>query len=163
MIERGFRLEDTERRGLVWEDLEQGAPTIIALAHLCCLVMGQRHGESPAPSDDGLMPEAAAILAAAGPHGSLSIRGDKSGFNPGQRLLLINIEMDEGDRLEFRGRDSEQTVRFLDGFRQLCERGLVMHQLGNEFSLTSDGFTAAKQIDRDAISELLELAAPPIR
>jgi hypothetical protein len=58
----------------------------------------------------------------------------------------------------FRSRtEPEITVRFLDGFRQLCNAGLVMHQVGGEFSLTSRGFELAKGIHSAEVSEVAAL------
>ncbi len=107
-----------------------------------------------------LSPEAKAILVATKNSGSISIRGDKNAFEPSERFLAVCVEVEEGRRVEFRcSRDPEQTVRFMNGLRQLCIAGLVMHQLMNDFSLTAAGFTIAKTLDVDAYQSLIELGS----
>ena len=110
------------------------------------------------PADLESLPlEASAIMFAASRTGSISIRGDKNAFEPGERYLAICVELDEGRRIEFRVLDNpEQTIKFMEGFRRLCLCGLVMHQLMNEFSLTAAGFEQARQIDAESIASLVE-------
>ncbi len=149
---------DNDRRGesLAWEDLTAGIPTIVALAKLCSNVLSNPN--SLETKLDNLGSEGRAILFAARKTGSISIRGDKNAFEPGERFLAICVELDEGRRLEFRCPDNpEQTIRFVDGFRELCCQRLIMHQLMNEFSLSSRGFDLANQIDPESVAELLQM------
>jgi Mn-dependent DtxR family transcriptional regulator len=41
----------------------------------------------------------------------------------------------------------------LEAFRELCEQGLVIHQLQKEFSLTERGFTIADGLRRETFAE----------
>ena len=73
--------------------------------------------------------------------------------------MAICIEIDENRRLLFRQKDQpRETMKFIDGFRQLCQSGLVLHHLQRDFSLTRQGFDQADLLDVDAFSELREFA-----
>ena len=62
-------------------------------------------------------------------------------FSAPARFLAVRVELDEEQWLVFRSReDPAVTIRFLDGFRELCAAGLVMHHLYRDFSLTRAGF-----------------------
>lgn len=155
MLQRNLS-ENRPTESLVWEDLTNGVPTIAALAQLCSGVLADP--QAAASYSSNLTPESSAILHVAANTGSISIRGDKNAFEPGERYLAICVEQKDGRRIEFRVQDNpEQTIRFVEGFRRLCKAGLVMHQLMNEFSLTAAGFDFAKQVDADAISNLVEM------
>lgn len=139
-----------------WENLTSGLPTIAALATLCGNVMASINDTSPDTSCLSL--EAKAIACAASETGAISIRGDKNAFEPGERYLAICVELPEGRRIEFRCvNDPEQTIRFIDGFRQLCRNGMAMHHLMNEFSLTTAGFELARTVDKNSIEKLIAL------
>lgn len=141
---------------ITWDDLTSGLPTIVAMARLCGNVIASLDDMSPAA--DHLSLEAQAIASAAIKTGAISIRGDKNAFEPGERFLAICVELAEGNRIEFRcADDPEQTMRFVDGFRQLCRNGLAMHQLMNEFSLTRAGFELARTVDQKSIEKLVAL------
>jgi hypothetical protein len=138
----------------IWQELTDGAPTIYGLANLC----GRAISQSVAPVVP-LMAEATAILAAAADRGMMDIRGSKSGYDSADRFLAVCVEIAEDRRLLFKRKENpEQTVRFLEGFRQLCQSGLVVHHLQRDFSLTATGYNAAREIDRDSIAALLEFA-----
>ena len=155
MLQRNLS-ESQPTESLVWEDLTNGIPTIAALANLCSKVLSEP--ETQASYSSNLTAESSAILHVASATGSISIRGDKNAFEPGERFLAICVELEEGRRIEFRVKDNpEQTIRFVEGFRRLCKAGLVMHQLMNEFSLTAAGFDFAKQVDVQAITSLVEM------
>ena len=148
--------EGTPSGSLVWEDLTNGIPTITALAQLCSQVLASPLAE--AADVCVVTDESRAIMAAARETGSLSIRGDKNAFEPGERYLAICVEQGEGRRLELPCLDNpEQTIRFMEGFRRLCQCGLVMHQLMNEFSLTAAGFDAAREVDSATVQTLMEM------
>ncbi len=155
MFSKGFSLDD-ETPGLTWSDLNHGVPTIIAMAHLSSVALSRL--ENPECDPLSLSSEARAILVATRRSGSICIRGDKNAFEPSERFLAVCVELDEGRRVEFRcPNNPEQTVRFMEGLRQLCKSGLVMHQLMNDFSLTASGFELAKALEADDFQKLIEL------
>lgn len=143
--------ESAEQLATSWVDMGHGAPTIIALAQLCgrVLVHGPLYAEE-------LSSEAKAILFTAACRGMLEIRGTNAAYESAARLLTVHIERDADARIQFRAPGNiEQNVRFLDGFRQLCAHGYVMHHLYHEFTLTPAGFALAKSIQLDEIEPLL--------
>jgi hypothetical protein len=139
----------------VWEDLERGVPTIMALALATCASASRLDAPEVGLAD--LTEESQALLAAARTHGLLSVRCDPSAFDPSQRMLFVCAERPEGQRLEFRSTDARQNARFLEAMRQLCVRGLALHQMQNEFSLTPAGFRLADLVEDSAIAGLLDL------
>ena len=147
---------DDPQQGITWQDLGNGVPTIIAMAHLSSITLAQR--DLPAVNIDDLSDEAKTILVGAQKSGSMCIRGDKNAFEPAERFLAVCVDLDEGRRIEFRClQDPEQNVKFMDGLRQLCSAGLVMHQLMNDFSLTASGFELAKSLDSADFQQWLEM------
>ena len=54
--------------------------------------------------------------------------------------------------------DPKITVQFLEGFRQLCVWGLVIHHLHRDFSLSTRGFALADRIKRNDVKLWLEKA-----
>ena len=139
----------------VWQELGNGAPTVIGFANLCSLAMAR-----PVPSIEDLTDEAKAILAVAVKRGLMDIRSTRESFCSAERLLAICVEVDEDRRLHFMQRDSpEQTIRFLNGFRELCFHGLVMHHLGREFSLSTNGFELGRTLAENDYSALIGFAA----
>lgn len=144
---------------LLWEDLTNGVPTISAFAQLCSEVLADRNNNQRSNDPSNFSAEAQAIVKSAANTGSISIRGDKNAFEPEERYLAICVELPEARRIEFRFTGNpQQTIRFMDGFRQLCCHGLVMHQLMNEFSLTASGFDLAKVIDDTAVAPVISSA-----
>jgi hypothetical protein len=104
-----------------------------------------------------MMPEAKAILVAARGRGVIEVRGVNTAFDPAARMLAVYVEIDETQTIAFRDpNEPEVTVRFLEGFRQLCALGLVMHHLHRDFSLSTAGFELAKLIQRDDVLAWLE-------
>ena len=137
-----------------WMELSCGTPTIAALATLCGHALS---GGSPAVAD--LDDHAKTLLSLARQRGVFDIRGNPTAFDASDRLLAICIEIDENRRLLFRQKDQpRETMKFIDGFRQLCQSGLVLHHLQRDFSLTRQGFDQADLLDVDAFSELREFA-----
>ncbi|MCA9223281.1 MAG: hypothetical protein KDA71_23355 [Planctomycetales bacterium] len=134
-----------------WQELGEGAPTLIALAHLCAVAMTREK-----PLDIELSPEARAILVAARDRGVIEVKGMNQAFEAPERFLAVQIELDEQRMLTFRNREfPEITIRFFNGFRQLCQTGLVMHHLYRDFSLTQAGYELARTIDREEVESLL--------
>ena len=157
MLQRNLDSGNAQR--LVWEDLANGVPTIAALANLCSSVLADRqHDGFDLPKLTDLPMESHAILQLAKLTGLISIRGDKNAFEPAERYLAVCVERTEGERFEFRVHsDPEQTIRFVEGFRQLCRHGLVMHQIMNEFSLTAAGFQFSKLVDESSVATLIAM------
>ena len=154
MLERSLGID--ELLTATWTELGVGAPTLVAFAQLCsrAWVTGQGATEE-------LSPEAKAILFTAGQRGMLEVKGTNAAYESPSRLLTVFVETADDTRIRFRdSRDVRQNVRFLDGFRQLCARGLVMHHLFHEFTLTPAGFEMAATICPDEIQRLLELGQP---
>ncbi len=146
-------LESTDRL-VNWQDLSVGAPTIIAFANLCGQAMS---GQSL--SIDDLDEYARALLVAARPRGVFDIRGNREGFDSVERFLAVAIEVEDGRYLVFRQKEQpRETIRFLDGFRQLCQAGLIMHHLHRDFSLTRLGFELADELSVDDYRDLLAFA-----
>lgn len=141
-----------------WTDLVNAVPTISALARVC----GQRLGVDEIPAEElSLSEEAEAILFTARGRGLIEIKGTNKEFESPQRLLAVYVELENDSHLMFRSRtEPEITIRFLDGFRELCRAGLVLHQCAAEFSLTRHGFEVAREVDEATIAESLELGIP---
>ncbi len=139
-----------------WEALGAGAPVLVALAQLCSQAMV----DGPAVNHvavEQLMPEAKAILVAARDRGVIEVRGVNTAFDPAARLLAVYVELDQAQTIAFRDPENPQvTVAFLEGFRQLCALGLVMHHLHRDFSLSSRGFQLARSISKQDVQAWLD-------
>lgn len=152
MLRRHIGSED--RQQTLWEELNQGTATIVGFATLCTLSISGTAG----PAEE-LSSEAQAILVAAGNRGFIEIRINKESFDSSERLLGVCVEATENEFLLFRRKsEPEKTIRFLDGFRQLCLAGLVMHHINREFSLTTKGFELARTLDRNEFLKQIEFA-----
>lgn len=140
---------------VLWEELGTGVPTLMAFARLASEALAANRQE---PVEE-LSEEARAILYVARRRGSIEIKGTDAAVDSSERLLAICVEVEPDRQFVFRRRgDPQMTVRCLDGFRQLCSSGLVMHHLYREFSLTHAGFELAKTIQRDDVNVLEVLA-----
>ncbi len=119
-----------------WSDLGVGARTLIALAQLCSQALAASRVETAA-----LSAEARAILYCARHRGVLEVKASNAAYESPSRLLTVFVETEDQSQIRFRHpREVRQNVRFLEGFRELCSSGLIMHHLYHEFSLTSAGF-----------------------
>ena len=155
MLERYFG--DDQRNSMDWENLAKGGPTIIGFARLCSDAMGAV--ESPLPP---LSVEAQTILFLCRERGIFEIRGTNDAFDSCDRILTIHVETSpEQSRAIKPTGNVRQAIRFLDGLREICRHGLVMHQLQREFTLTTRGFETADTIVEDAVSELLAHVQAP--
>jgi hypothetical protein len=131
-----------------WEALGAGAPVLVALAQLCsqAMVDGPAANESTV---ERLMP--------ARDRGVIEVRGVNTAFDPAARLLAVYVEIDAAQTIAFRDPENPQiTVAFLEGFRQLCALGLVMHHLHRDFSLSSCGFQLARSISKQDVQPWLD-------
>lgn len=139
---------------LTWADVASGAPSIIGFAALASRAIANN-----GPPPVALSLEAQALLFAARERGSLEIKAVKNAYDSSQRLLAVHVELGPERSLAFRSRTSPQfTISMLDGFRQLCAAGLVMHHLAHDFSLTQAGLRAAADVSAEAVAPLLAQA-----
>ena len=145
---------DHQKLNTQWQDLGHGAPTIIGFANLCSIAMMQ---STPDPTGEGLSDEALTILVAAAKRGAIDIRADRDSFDSAERFLAVCVEYELDQRILFlKKEDPEQTIRFLEGFRQLCQRGLVIHHMQKDFSLSAPGFELARSVDVEKHQSLLD-------
>jgi hypothetical protein len=134
---------------LTWNDVVLGAPSIIGFAALCGRAIA-----APCPVE--LTPIAKAIVYAARDRASLEIKATRNAYNSSQRMLAVHVETAPERWLVFRSRlDPKFTLSALDGFRQLCAAGLVMHHHGHDFSLTHQGLMAGTVIENSEVEGLL--------
>lgn len=140
-----------------WEALGNGAPMLVALAQLC----SERwvRGQSGPLEPNSLSGEAQAILFAARGRGIVEIKAVNSAFDAAARLLAVYVELDDEHTIAFRdSKNPEVTVRFLDGFRELCEKGLMLHHIYRDFSLAPSALELARTIEREQVQHLLDMA-----
>lgn len=144
--------DDSLARG--WQDLGTGAPTLIALAKRSSAALAAPPQPCP-PTQLSL--EAQALLAAARDRGVFEVKGANTAFEAPSRWLAVWAEQPDERWIEFRCDERpELTVRFLDGFFELCGAALVMHHLYRDFSLTKAGFEAARNVNPDDVAPLLQ-------
>ncbi len=159
-----------------WNELGESVPLVAALANLSA----KAWANSGAPESEPARPdserpdakqvaltstmqlldrEALALLAAAAPQGFFELRTAPSEFDSSDRMLAVSVELPHQRRLVFKqAAKPRKTIRFLEAFRQLCQYGLVIHQLQKEFSLSSLGFEMATQLDPREFEEELKFA-----
>ena len=134
-----------------WAALGVGAPTVIGLARLCSRALS---GDTP--QMERLSNEARAILYVARRRGALEVKGSYDAFEAPLRFLTVHVEVEPGQQVRFRSAtDPVQAVRFLEGFRQLCAAGMVLHHLYHEFSLSESGFARAQQVQLEEVQTML--------
>jgi hypothetical protein len=142
-----------------WEAMGEGGPTLAALAALCARTLAKSREEQIAINAVDLSAEARAILYKARDRGIIEVRGVKTAFETPGRLLAIYVEESEHHTVAFRSREfPEITVRFFDGFCELCHAGLILHHLHRDFTLSRKGFELARTIDPLDIQEQLASA-----
>lgn len=133
-----------------WNELSESVPVIAALAALAA----RAWTEPLAERSRALSREAKALLAAASERGIFELRTTPAEFDSSDRMLAVCIERPDQRRLIFkRTGEPRRTLRYLEAFRELCEQGLVMHQLQKEFSLTERGFAVADGLKRESFAE----------
>lgn len=142
-----------------WEAMGEGGPTLSALAALCARTLMNPDLPSLQASSEPLSLEAMAILYSARERGIIEVRGVKTAFETPGRLLAIYVEASEHRTVAFRSRETpEITVRFFDGFCELCRRGLILHHLHRDFTLSRRGFEVARTVDPREIQDQLAAA-----
>ncbi len=147
-------LDPQESQNGMWQQLGDGVPTVAGFAGLCGRVIA---GMVEPPSK--LSAEANAILVSAVEHGVIEIRISKNSIESLDRFVAVCSERKEGGHWLFKQKSNpRQTLRFLEGFRELCQAGLVMHHSYKDFSLTVAGFEAAEKLERQDFDELLAFA-----
>ncbi|MEL7497788.1 MAG: hypothetical protein AAFN77_09275 [Planctomycetota bacterium] len=141
-----------------WEELGFGAPTIAAFARLCADALQRGVTDKIDPNDEkgwNLSVEAKTILWLSRARGTFEIRANKDGFDSAERFLAVAVELEvDRWRVLLDKQSPEQTVRFLDGFRELCARGLLLHHLQREFSLSARGFELSKELESEPSESL---------
>lgn len=138
-----------------WEALGNGAPTLVALAQLCS-ERWAKGASGEEPSIDALSDESLAILFAAKDHGVIEIRGVSTAFEAAGRMLAVYVEVSEERTIAFRDKSHpETTAEFLQGFRELCDLGLVIHHIHRDFSLSPAGWKLARAIEADRVEAAL--------
>ena len=138
-----------------WDALGAGAPVLVALSQLCSNAMVSLDATNEMIADH-LSPESKAILVAARNRGVIEIKAVNTAFEAASRMLAVYVELDEIQTIAFRDPlEPEVTVRFLEGFRVLCDKGLVMHHTHRDFSLSSKGFELARTISKQEVQPWL--------
>jgi hypothetical protein len=136
----------------IWKELTFSVPTLAALAELAAMRLVNCSAE-----DCELSSEALAILSVTRERGIIELKSNNTEFESSQRMLAVYAEKTTDTHVMFRSREEpEITVRFLEGFRELCDAGMVMHQVAGEFSLTVRGFDKAKSINADDIATYID-------
>ena len=136
-----------------WDDLTASVPTIVAMAQLCANRLVEPPETTPELGD-----QAKAILVSAQDQGVIEIKGNNSEFESSKRMIAVYVEIDSNSQLMFRGKTPEITIQFLDAFRELCSAGIIIHHVGGEFSLNTNGYALARGINRDNVKEILDQA-----
>ena len=154
MLER--YLGPDRSRSLEWESLSHGAPTIIGLAQIAAQAMSH-----PLRDPDRLSTAARCLLHLARHRGTLDVRGSNDTFERADRLLMVHVDLEDDRTVVLRTPGNARgTIRFLEGLRELCEAGLVLHHLQGEFTLSTRGFEVAEQVSADGLDDLLAAAHP---
>jgi len=149
-----------DQAAISWQAMGAGAPTIIALAQLCGRAVLCETTTPRSQIMESLPAEAHAILHAAAQRGVIELKSNNLAFDAVERFLAVHVEQAPQQWRVFRTPgDPQQTIRFLDAFRQLCAAGLVMHHLYADFSLTPAGFDVAATIDPATVEPMLALTA----
>ena len=155
MLIRNLGSTDPEPSTLI-KVVGEGYPTIAALAMLCANAI------SDPPEDvdvDQLSAEAKTLLVTAQQRGTFEIRATKVSFDSTERFLAICVETEPEMFLMFRRKaQPRQTVKFFEGFAELCRHGLMIHHLQKDFSLSSKGYQLAESLKASDFEELAAFA-----
>ena len=144
-------LEDSQRSSGLADELRAAAPTISALARLCGSALCYELEARPS-----LSLEAEAILFAARKYGSFELKVTNAAVDPVDRFIAVHVQVapEELFALRLPG-DAAATMRWFEGFRELCAGGFVVHHIDSDFSLTSAGFEKAKSIQPNDVQDCL--------
>lgn len=140
-----------------WEALGNAAPMLVALAQLASDSWVKR----PQSLEVGELSWAArAILFAARQRAVVEIKAVNSAFDAASRILAVYVEIDDERTIAFRDpADPAVTIEFLEGFRELCASGLMLHHIHRDFSLSTAGLELARQVAQADVQELLDKAS----
>ena len=143
-----------------WEALGNGAPILVALAQMCSeRWVWQKDEQRETIAVEKLSGEAQAILYSARERGVIEVRAVNSAFDAASRLLAVYVEIDADRTIAFRDPgDPQITLRFLDGFRQLCDVGLIVHHIYKDFTLAPFAFQLAAEIQLTDVQSYLDKA-----
>lgn len=140
-----------------WVELGQGIPTLMAFAQLASRALSHPVGDATS-----LSRHAKALLVAARQFGTFELRGNTESFQSADRLLAVCVETEDQQYLVFKQPSSpRRTMEFLEGFRQLCAAGFVIHQSHREFAMSADGFAVADSLNSADYSEELSFGRVP--
>lgn len=155
MLIRNLGSTDPEPSTLI-KVVGEGYPTIAAMAMLCANAISDPPAEA---CIEDLSAEAQTLLVTAKHRGTFEIRATKVSFDSTERFLAICVETEPDVFLMFRQKaQPRQTVRFLEGFAELCRYGLMIHHLQKDFSLSTRGYQWADSIDENDIKQLAAFA-----
>ena len=155
MLIRNLGSTDPEPSTLI-KVVGEGYPTIAALAMLCANAI-----TDPPTGDvqEELSAEAKTLLVTARKRGTFEIRATKASFDSTERFLAICVEAEPEVFLMFRRKaQPRQTIKFFEGFAQLCRHGLMIHHLQKDFSLSTKGYQLADTLDASEFGELAKFA-----
>lgn len=140
-----------------WEDLGEGAPSLIALAQICAYSL--MHNTAETADLEELSVEAQAILFTTRNRGVIEVKGTDIAFEAPERYLAVQVETEFQETVTFRNRENpEFTMRCFDGLRQLCAAGLAVHHIYRDFSLSAKGFELARLVDKDTVKDIVSTA-----
>lgn len=146
-------LNTADQTGALLQEMSEGLPTISAFARLCGHALA---GEIQAVT---VSQEALTLVAACGDQGTFDIRGDKDGFESAERFLAVCVEVGPSRRLLFRDKSNpRQTMLYLEGFRQLCQSGFIMHHMMKDFSLSKTGYELAETLEVTDFQKWIDFA-----
>ena len=158
MLQRHIPNDDSD--ALTWEDLSRGVATLGALARICGRSFGAADENEAKISANDLSQQAQTILYAGRDRGVVEIKRNHDEFDAVDRFLTVFVETAPHKMLAFKNNgEPEKTIEFVEAFRELCRKGLIMHHAQKDFSFTKRAFEIAKSIDVASIAESLEFAS----
>jgi hypothetical protein len=150
MIPRNYGNGESSQ-SINWRELSDGVPTLGGLANLCSRSLAGYLAPVEVLSD-----EARAILWLARERGVLELQIHSDLYDSSDRLTAVVVELSEQKRWMFkRHAEPRRTIAYLEGLRQLCQNGWVIHQSQREFSLTAAGFAHADSLDPESFAAAL--------
>lgn len=156
MLIRNLGSTDPEPSTLI-KVVGEGYPTIAALAMLCANAISNPPSDPSDTIEEKLSDEAKALLVAAKGRGTFEIRATKASFDSTERFLAICVESEPEVFLMFRRKGQpRQSIKFFEGFAELCRFGLMVHHLHKDFSLSTNGYRLADSLSADPLKSLID-------